>query len=220
MQIQVIALPRLLADKTYILGSDECGYGALCSSLVVCGVRAPKDWELEGLNDSKKLSPKRREVMREKLLKLADSNVINYHIAERPNTTIDQFGVAMVLKDAYVEVFKKLYQDDCLIITDGTLKFDNLGIDDFDKVSLIKADGMIPQVMAASILGKTYRDANMRELHKQYPQYDWEHNMGYPNPFHLQAIKQYGPCPLHRMSYAPMRKMILPDPRQLKIPGT
>ena len=194
-----------MLDKPIIIGCDEVGYGCLAGPLVVVGVRAPKDWALAGLNDSKKLSPKRRE------------GVIAWHLAERSSQVIDQFGVASALKDAYVECFKALYQDDCLIISDGILKFDNLGVDAYDKVSVIKADTKFPAVMAASILAKTYRDGKMKLLHKQYPNYGWDHNVGYGAKDHLEAIAKYGPCPLHRMSYAPMRNTTYPDPNQLKL---
>ena len=147
----------------YIVGVDECGYGSLCSSLVVCGVRTPKDWSLLGLNDSKKLSAKKREAMRAILLKLISEKEISFHIAERSHTIIDKFGVYPVLKEAFVECFHKLYTPNCLIIADGNIKFDNLGADDYDIHSEPKADGTYPAVMAASILGKTYRDEKMRE---------------------------------------------------------
>lgn len=194
-----------MIDKSVIIGCDEVGYGCLAGPLVVVGVRAPKDWSLAGLNDSKKLSAKKREVMREKLLKLIETGVIAWHLAERTNVEIDKEGVATVLKAAYVECFKALYQDDCLIISDGILKFDNLGVDDYNKISVIKADTKYPTVMAASILAKTYRDEKMKSLDKLYPQYDWKSNVGYGSAKHLKAIQECGPCVLHRYSYAPIK---------------
>jgi ribonuclease HII len=194
-----------MIDKPITIGCDEVGYGCLAGPLVVVGVRAPKDWALDGLNDSKKLSAKRREAMREKLNKLIGEGAIAWHLAERSNTEIDKVGVAVALKDAYVECFKALYQDDCLIISDGILKFDNLGVDAYDKVSVIKADTKYPAVMAASILAKTYRDEKMHQLHHTYPNYGWDHNVGYGSKDHLVAIDKHGPCPLHRFSYAPMK---------------
>lgn len=205
------------STKAFIVGADEVGYGCLAGPLVVVGVRAPRNWKLEGLNDSKKLSEKKRGVMREKLNKLIEDKEISWHLAERSNNHIDKYGVAVSLKDAYVEVFLKLYQPDSLIITDGILKFDNLGVDDYDKVSLIKADSQIPAVMAASILAKTYRDEKMKVLHSLHPHYGWDHNVGYGSKDHLEAIEKYGPCPLHRFSYAPMKNMQIADPRQLSL---
>jgi ribonuclease HII len=206
-QIQYAELDSFLINKTHIVGADECGYGSLAGVLVVCAVRAPKDWTLEGLNDSKKLSEKKRKVMRDKLNELINKNEITWYLAERSNVEIDRGGVAMALKGAYVEVFHRLYQDDSLIISDGILKFDNMGVDAYDKVSLIKADTKIPAVMAASILAKTFRDERMKAYHEIHPNYDWFNNVGYGSPTHLEAISKYGPCSLHRFSYAPMKNM-------------
>jgi ribonuclease HII len=196
-----------MIDKPIIIGCDEVGTGSLAGPLVVCGISAPKDWTLEGLNDSKKLSAKKREAMCHKLLPLIENGTIAWHTAERSNAIIDELGLAAALKDAYVEVFKALYQDDCLIIVDGNLKFDNLEVDSFDKISMVKADTKIPAVMAASILAKVTRDHQMHEWHKEHPVYDFISNVGYGSAKHLKAIAEHGPCYLHRMSYAPMRNI-------------
>jgi ribonuclease HII len=197
----------IYSDKPFIVGADEVGYGCLAGPLVVCGVRAPKDWSLAGLNDSKKLSEKKRHVMGDKLSDLISKNEITFHIAERSNVQIDKTGVAIALKSAYVECFHELYQPDSLIISDGILKFDNLGVNDYDKISIIKADTKIPAVMAASIIAKNYRDKKMKIFHPLHPQYGWDSNVGYGSKDHLNAIAKYGPCALHRYSYAPMRNM-------------
>lgn len=202
-----------------IIGVDEVGYGCLAGPLVVGAVMAPKGWTLAGLNDSKKLSEKKREVMREKLQQLIDKEEIWFHIAERSNEVIDRAGVAPTLKSAYIECIIELDEyKEHLIVTDGILKFDNLGVDDYNIKSLIKADAQIPAVMAASILAKTYRDALMKKHHQTYPNYGWDHNVGYGSRDHLEAIAKYGPCPLHRFSYAPMKNMTQPvDERQLSL---
>lgn len=194
-----------LTGKSFILGSDECGWGCIFGSLIVCGVRAPKNWSMAGLNDSKKLTPAKRESLRAFLLQ---DNFINYHIAERTAQQIDQMGPYPALKDAFVEVFKALYNDDCLIITDGNMTFNNLGVDYMDKYSEPKADGKYPAVMAASILGKTYRDEMMVKISPQYPLYNISANKGYPNPIHLAAVKKYGYSDLHRKSYEPIKSMV------------
>lgn len=186
--------------KEFIIGADEVGYGSWAGPLVVCGVKAPKDWNLAGLNDSKKLTAKARGIMQAKLLKLNEEKEISFHIAERSNTYIDKVGLGVALKESYVEIFKNLYKPNCFIITDGNLKFDNLGVDDYDMVSLIKADTQIPTVMAGSILGKEYRDGLMKIHHVSYPEYDWEHNVGYGAAKHKMALRVHGFTPLHRMS--------------------
>jgi ribonuclease HII len=197
----------MMLDKPTIIGCDEVGYGCLAGPLVVVGVRAVKDWKLAGLNDSKKLSAKKRDAMLLPLMKQVESKEISYHLAERSNEYIDKVGVYVALKEAYVECFHALYAPDSLIIIDGNLKFDNLGVDAYDKVSVIKADAKYPTVMAASIIAKTWRDDKMHTLHWTYPNYGWDHNVGYGSKDHLEAIDKYGPCPLHRMSYAPMKNI-------------
>jgi len=198
-------LTNLLLNKTHIIGADEVGAGSYAGPICVGGVKAPKDWSLEGLNDSKKLSPKRREIMRNKLIDLLQQNIIQFHIAERSSIQIDEMGLGFALKDAYVEIFKSLYESNCLIISDGILKFDNLNM---DQISIIKADTKIPTVMAASILAKTYRDQLMKNYHEKYPQYDFQSHVGYGTSKHQIALEKYGPCEIHRFSYEPIKKLI------------
>jgi ribonuclease HII len=212
--------PWKMTQKIYIIGADEVGYGCLAGPLVVAAVRAPKDWNLDGLDDSKKLknkSEKKLHEMGEKLLQLAKEGAITYHLTERSNVQIDKWGVAVALKDAYVECFHKLYQDDSRIVTDGILKFDGFGVDAYDKMSLIKADAQVPHCMAASIIAKCYRDKLMKELHKQYPLYGWNSNVGYYKKDHVAAIEKHGPSPLHRWSYDPVKSMNVPNPNQLTL---
>lgn len=187
--------------KPFIIGCDEVGYGCLAGPLVVVGVRAPKDWAIEGLNDSKKLTPNKRGVMATKLEKLIAEGDLAWALVEKSNTEINQVGVGVALKQAYVEVFHQLYQPETLIISDGNLKFDKMGVDAYDQVSIVKADTKIAHVMAASILAKVYRDNKMWRLHHTYPIYGWDHNVGYGAKFHLEAIKEHGFSPLHRRSY-------------------
>lgn len=202
-RIEYEELDQHMEGKTHIVGCDEVGYGSIAGPLVVCGVHAPKDWAVTALNDSKKLSAKKREVLRAFLLRQSEKGVIAFHIAERTNKEIDKIGLGVALKDCYVEIFKKLYTPESLLICDGTLKFDGMGVDDYDQVSIIKADTLLPSVMAASIIAKTYRDEKMKKLHLQYPYYDWANNVGYygANGVHIEGIKKHGYSPLHRLSY-------------------
>jgi ribonuclease HII len=195
-----------MTNHSMIVGADECGYGALAGELVVCAVKAPREWFISGLNDSKKLSAQRRQMMSDQLEKLIIAGEIKWALSKRSNIIIDQLGVVVALKQAYVECFQQLTDSDSLIIVDGNLKFDNLGFDTSNLQSLIKADTTVSQVMAASILGKVYRDHKMRLLHHDYPVYGWDRNVGYPTAQHLIALNQHGPSPLHRFSYAPVQK--------------
>lgn len=195
------------SNKSFFIGADECGWGSWAGPLVIAAVRAPKGWNLEGLNDSKKLTPKKRETLRFKLMDQINNGTISWHLAELDNIKFDKMGAAPALKHCYVECFHKLYQSDSLIIIDGNLKFDNLGVDSYDKVSLIKADAKIATVSAASILAKTYRDEFMKKIHFTYPHYGFDHNVGYHSKDHVEGLEKYGISTLHRKTYAPMKNM-------------
>ena len=190
-----------MVDKL-VIGCDEVGYGPLAGPLVVCGVKAPEGWNLEGLNDSKKLSEKKRRAMGDALSILISNKIISFHMAIRSNIDIDKYGVALMLKDSYVEVFHKLGEHQpILIIVDGNLKFDTPGLDAYTIKTMVKADTQIPTVMAASIIAKNYRDTYMSTVHLLHPMYGWDSNAGYGSKDHIAAIRKYGLSPLHRRSY-------------------
>jgi len=178
----------------YIIGVDEVGTGSAVERLVVCGVKASPEWTLDCLNDSKKLSLSKRKSARDLILK----EDISFYIAERSNIEIDELGLAKALKDAYLEVFKNLYNEDCKIICDGNIKFEK---DNYNRENLIKADTKISTVMAASILAKTYRDDILCNLSKDFPEYGFETNAGYLSKKHKEAIQKYGLTSFHRKSY-------------------
>jgi len=189
-----------MIEKTYIIGCDEVGYGSLAGPLVIGAVRAPKDWVILGLNDSKKLTDKQRRVMDEKLRAVIAAGEISFNIAERSNWQIDQFGVSSALRWCYRNVTEELYTPDSLIIIDGNVNFDE-ALAKMDYQTIVKADSKIPTVMAASILAKVYRDNIMIKLSEQFPVYDWASNKGYGSSKHIDAIKKIGYCEFHRQSY-------------------
>lgn len=193
----------------YYVSSDEVGWGGLCGPLVVVACRSPEDWKMDGLKDSKQLTPEQREELRIQILQEVDKGIIAYHLAERSNKQIDEMGPWNALKDAHLEALKALYQEEDRVIVDGgNLKFTDMGVDYMAIENLVKADSKIPACMSASILAKTYRDSIMIELAKQYPQYGWDTNMGYYKADHIAAIEKYGITELHRKSYKPVKTMI------------
>lgn len=204
------------STKQYIIGCDEVGNGALAGPIVVCAVKALKSWKIDGLKDSKKIkSLKKRESIRDML---SDDKNISFHIAERSNIFLDKVGIVNALNDAYIECFNALNnKNEDLIVVDGLQDFSGLGVDHMEIIDLIRADDKVPTVMAASILAKTYRDQKMKDFHLLHPMYGWESNVGYGAKDHLMAISKYGPCPLHRFSYAPMKNMQIKDDRQLNL---
>jgi len=185
----------------YIIGADEVGYGSYAGPVVVGAVRAKANWNLEGLNDSKKLSEKRRDIMNQKLMELVKTGEIWYALAERSSFDIDVLGLALAQKESYIEAIRDVWHDDVTVILDGLIKLPHDQIDNSKTVSIIKADTTEPTVMAASIIAKVYRDGKMRHLHAKYPEYGWDKNVGYGTPAHIEAINKFGLCILHRKSF-------------------
>lgn len=187
---------------SYIIGADECGCGSIAGPFTVCAVRAPKNWNLKGLGDSKKLSQKQREIMEEKLFEIIDQKEITYSIVDISNQIIDQDGFGICFKRAHKQAIELLNNSagPNLIILDGNRNLD-LELNGSEFTSLPKADSLIPAVMAASILAKTHRDAIMRELHKEFPVYGWDSGVGYGTKAHYAAMKEHGITKYHRTSF-------------------
>ncbi len=198
----------MIPDSTFIIGADEVGMGCYAGPVVVGAVRAPKDWVLEGLNDSKKLSEKRLDIMSAKLIELAKKNEIWFAIAERSNNIIDTIGLAPAQKEAYIQSIQEIWHDDSIVILDGQLKLPANQIAVHRMISVVKADSIFPTVMAASILAKVYRDRKMVLFHETYPEYNFASNVGYGSLEHRTALEKYGPCPLHRFSYKPIKALV------------
>jgi ribonuclease HII len=181
----------------YIIGADEAGTGACAGSFVVCAVKAPLDWNMLGLADSKKLSPKKRAVIAKRILEEFNAKVIKYSLLEVSAQQIDRDGLGVALKWAHKTVINNLVTDDSVAIVDGKLEIEAK----CPIKSMIKADSEIPTVMAASILAKTYRDNVMVKLHQKYPVYGWDKNFGYVVNQHKEAIRLHGLSEFHRKSY-------------------
>jgi ribonuclease HII len=176
-----------------LCGIDEAGRGPWAGPMSVAGVRFKKDIssikELEILNDSKKLSEKKRELLFEIIKEVSD-----FHIVLINNKQIDELGISQSLQNSIHEIIQNINANEYLI--DGNTSF---GIENLEH--LIKADGKIPEVSAASILAKVSRDRQMVLEGKKFPQYQFHKHKGYGTKSHLEAIKKYGKCDLHRQSY-------------------
>ncbi len=170
-----------------ICGIDEAGRGCLAGPLVVAGVVLTK--KIDGLNDSKKLTEKKREELFETIKK----NSI-YKIVWSDNETIDKIGLSKALKNSLQNItsFFKEYH----IIFDGNTSFGVRGI-----TALIKADALIAEVSAASILAKVSRDRYMRDISKEFPLYNFQKHKGYGTKEHIELIKRYGYSKLHRKCF-------------------
>lgn len=170
-----------------LCGIDEAGRGPLAGDLVMAGVILKNP--IEGLMDSKVLSEKKREA----LYPLIIENAL-YHIISFSPQQIDKQGLSHCLGEGLESIQKHLKAE--IYLFDGNQTFGVLGIS-----TMVKADGKIPEVSAASILAKVTHDRAIVKASKIYPQYGFEKHKGYGTKAHIEAIKQYGYCVLHRRSF-------------------
>ena len=177
-----------------ICGIDEAGRGPLAGPVVVASVIMPEDSMIEGVNDSKKVSEKKRE----KLYDLIIEEAISYSVAIIGQDEIDNINILNATKKGLTTCVKELDIKPDLIIVDALNKIDTQGI---PYQSIIKGDAKCYSIAAASILAKVTRDRIMREWDKVYPQYGFAAHKGYGTAKHIEAIKEYGLCPIHRRSF-------------------
>lgn len=177
-----------------ICGIDEAGRGPLAGPVVVAGVIMPKDSMIEGVNDSKKVSEKKRE----KLYDLIIEEAISYSVAIIGQDVIDDINILNATKQGVAEVVRGLDVKPNLILVDALTHIDTSGI---PYGSIVKGDAKCYNISAASILAKVTRDRIMREWDEIYPQYGFSSHKGYGTAKHIAAIKEYGLCPIHRRSF-------------------
>ena len=178
----------------YICGIDEAGRGPLAGPVVVASVIMPANSIIEGVNDSKKVSEKKRE----KLYDLILEEAISYGVGIIGQDEIDEINILNATKKGLTMSLQELTQKPDLIIVDALTHIDTLGI---PYESIIKGDAKCYSISAASIIAKVTRDRIMREGDKVYPQYGFAQHKGYGTSAHINAIKEFGPCPLHRRSF-------------------
>lgn len=175
-------------------GCDEAGRGCLAGSVYAAAVILPKDYHNERLNDSKQLTEKARYALREEIERDAIAWAVGIVTAEE----IDKMNILRASITAMHRAIDQLKVRPQELIIDGNrfYPYHNLR-----HTTIVKGDGKYLSIAAASILAKTYRDDYMKELHKQYPFYGWDHNAGYPTKEHRQGIAEHGLTPYHRRSY-------------------
>ncbi len=179
----------------YIAGVDEVGRGPLAGPVVCAAVIMPLDEEelIVGVDDSKKLSAKKREQLAEEIKRRA----LAYTIVEVSEKEIDEINILQATKRGMKEALERLSIPPETVLTDGNMTLDI----SFPQRSVIHGDALSYSIGAASIIAKVYRDALMDEFAKRYPQYAFESNKGYGTAAHIQAIKEYGLCPIHRRTF-------------------
>ncbi len=175
-------------------GCDEAGRGCLAGPVFAAAVILPKNFKNELLNDSKQLKEKDREQLRE----VIEKEAVDFAVGVVSNEEIDEINIlnaSFLAMHRAVDQLKK--RPEFLIIDGNRFKA-------YKKIPhecIIKGDGKYMNIAAASILAKTYRDDFMKKAAQKYPQYGWENNMGYPTIKHRDAIREFGPTPLHRLSF-------------------
>ena len=189
-------IEKELYDKGFknICGIDEAGRGPLAGPVVVAGVIMPQDSMIEGVNDSKKVSEKKRE----KLYDLILDEAISYSVAIIGQDIIDEINILNATKHGVTQVVEELDVKPDLILVDALEHINTKGI---PYEPIIKGDAKCYNIAAASIIAKVTRDRIMREWDEIYPQYGFINHKGYGTAKHIEAIKQYGLCPIHRKSF-------------------
>ena len=178
----------------YICGIDEAGRGPLAGPVVIASVIMPEDSMIEGINDSKKVSEKKRELIYDKILEEA----VSYGVAIIGQDEIDDINILNATKKGLTMSLKELTVKPDLILVDALEHIDTLGI---PYESIIKGDAKAYSISAASIIAKVTRDRIMREWSEIYPEYGFEVHKGYGTAKHIAAIKEHGLCQIHRKSF-------------------
>jgi len=196
---QEIRLLAYMNEGLLEAGCDEAGRGPLAGPVYAAAVILPPDFYHPLLNDSKQMKEKDRELLREVIEKEAVAWAVE---AVQPEE-IDRLNILWASVTGMQRAVLKLDPAPEFLLIDGNKfrPFERYGFKDFRTV--VHGDATYASIAAASVLAKTYRDEKMRELAKEYPQYGWERNFGYPTPEHIAAIKQFGYTPLHRKSFHP-----------------
>ena len=188
-------LKQFFSNKETIeCGCDEAGRGCLAGPVVAAAVILPSDFSHPLLNDSKKLSDKQRRLLRP----IIEQNAIAYCVGFVSNEEIDKINILQASFLAMNRAVEGLKQKPELLLIDGN-RFNNKTDIAFE--CIVKGDSLYQSIAAASILAKTYRDDYMLNLHKEFPKYHWDKNMGYPTKQHRQAIIENGISPFHRKSF-------------------
>jgi ribonuclease HII len=183
----------LVEPSVVVAGIDEAGRGPLAGPVVAAAVILPYGLEIEGLNDSKKISEKKREA----LFEIIKEKAIAYAIASASPEEIDEYNILGATMLAMKRAEEALEIRPELLLIDGNRA---KGFD-LPVKTVIKGDALVPSISAASILAKVTRDRYCLEMDKKYPEYSFAVHKGYPTKAHREAVLKYGPCPEHRRSF-------------------
>ncbi len=191
----------LLLPEGLICGVDEAGRGPLAGPVVAAAVILDPAQPIVGLNDSKKLSAKRREALAIEIR----AKSLAWAVAEASVEEIDRINILQASLLAMQRAVEALHILPTLALIDGNRCPKLTCVAE----AIIGGDGKVASIAAASILAKTVRDAGMMLIHKSYPMYRFDRHMGYPTELHIKLLQEYGVSPVHRRSYAPVARLLL-----------
>jgi ribonuclease HII len=194
-------MPLLQQPEGLVCGVDEAGRGPLAGPVVAAAVILDPTRPIEGLDDSKKLSARRRQVLAVEIREKA----LAWAVAEASVEEIDCINILQASMLAMQRAVEALGIEPSRALIDGN-RCPELCC---PAEAIIGGDGKVASIAAASILAKTVRDALMLEMHALYPKYGFDRHMGYPTAVHLKALREHGVTPIHRRSYAPVAQLLL-----------
>ncbi|MEM1282054.1 MAG: ribonuclease HII [Chlamydiota bacterium] len=184
-----------------VVGIDEAGRGPLAGPVVAASCFFPPEVFVSGVNDSKQLTPEKRRIVYQKLI---SNDQIHYNVAIVDHSVIDEINIYQATIRAMIEAVDGLDIPADYLLVDGlTLPHHSIPGE-----GIIKGDSKSQLIAAASIIAKETRDELMLEYHKEWPDYGFDRHKGYATKAHREAIANYGPCPIHRRSFEPIKSMV------------
>ncbi len=202
-QLKITAFESRARAQGYhwIAGVDEAGRGPLAGPVVAAACILPDGFYLRGIDDSKKLTPEERDNFYKKLI---ENREILSGIGIVEALIIDQINILQASFQAMVIAISQLRQRPDYVLVDGN------HLPPFEMIceGIVGGDTVSQSIMSGAIIAKVTRDQIMKEHHKTWPQYHFDEHKGYSTPEHLEAIKKYGPCPIHRKSFEPVRECV------------
>jgi ribonuclease HII len=185
-----------------VAGVDEAGRGPIAGPVVIASVILNPELPISGLNDSKKLSHKQREM----LFEIITKGALTYSIVTVSHQRIDEINILQAVMEGMEQAVNALNVTPAIALIDGNRIPKGLKV---KALACIKGDGNYASIAAASILAKVTRDRIMTEHDVTYPAYGFSRHKGYPTKMHIQALQEHGVCPIHRLTYAPVRQLEL-----------
>ena len=197
----MMELAEILQKYQHIAGVDEVGRGPLVGAVVTAAVILDPNNPIEGLNDSKKLTEKKRLILAEEI----KAKALAWSLGRAERHEIDELNILRATMLAMQRAVNGLKIHPDFVLIDGN----KCPILIYPAQAVVKGDSLVPAISAASILAKVTRDAEMEVLHQQYPQYGFAEHKGYPTAKHLAALKEHGPIMQHRRSFKPVSEALI-----------